>query len=80
MTYHNQTYCGDYFEMYRNIKSLCFVTGTNMLQVSYTAKTSRQTNKPMEKEVRFVVTRSGRLEEGELDECGQTYKLPVIRQ
>ena len=35
--------------------------------------------KPMDKEIRFVVTKSRRLEEGELDECGQIYKLPVIR-
>ena len=80
MTHHNQTYCGDKFEMYRNIESLCCVTVTNIVwQVNYTSKTNRQTNQPMEKEIRFVVTRSGRLEEGELDEGGQRYKLPVIR-
>ena len=33
----------------------------------------------MEKEIRSAVTRCGKLEEGELEECGQTYKLPVIR-
>ena len=29
VTYFNYTYCGHQFEMYRNIESLCYVTGTN---------------------------------------------------
>ena len=52
----NQTYCGDHFEMYSSIKSLCCVTGTNaVLQVNYTWKA----NKLIEKEVRFVITGKG---------------------
>ena len=54
----NQTYHGDYFEMYRNIESLCCTTGTNIvLQVNYTSKANKYTRKPVEKEIRFVVTR-----------------------
>ena len=31
--------------MYRNIESLCYITGTNkVLWVNYTSKTSKQTN------------------------------------
>ena len=30
MTDGNRTYCGDYFEMYRNTKSLLWVRGTNL--------------------------------------------------
>ena len=29
VTHGNQTYCGYHFVMYRNIKSLCYVPGTN---------------------------------------------------
>ena len=40
MTDGNQTSWDDHFEMYRNIKSLCCVTGANiLLQVNYTLKT-----------------------------------------
>ena len=39
------TYHGDCFEMYRNIKSLCCVPGTNLvLLVNYTSKTNKQKN------------------------------------
>jgi len=42
--------------MYRNIKSLCCVTGTNIvLKVVYTSKT----NKFIEKEIIFMITRGG---------------------
>ena len=54
--------------MYRSIISPCCVPGTNLvLLVNYTSKT----NKPIEKEIRFVVTRGRGWEEGELDEGGQ---------
>ena len=42
--------------MYANVKSLCCVPGTHIvLWVNYTSKT----NKLIEKEIRFVVTRGG---------------------
>ena len=46
--------------MYRDIESLCCVTGTNIVvSVSYTSETNKQTSKLIEKEVRFAVTRGG---------------------
>ena len=40
----NQTYRGDHFEMYRNIKLLCCVIGTNtLLQVNCISNTNTQT-------------------------------------
>ena len=42
----NQIYCGDHFEMYRNIESLCGIPGANIvLQVNYTSKTNKQTHR-----------------------------------
>ena len=42
----NQSYCGDHFEMYRNIKSLCCTPATNVvLQIIYTSKANKQTQK-----------------------------------
>ena len=42
----NFTYCGDHIEIYRNIKSICYATGTNIeLQVNYTSKTNKETQK-----------------------------------
>ena len=39
----NWTYCGDHFEMYRNIELLCCIVGINIvLQVSYTSETNTQ--------------------------------------
>ncbi len=50
-------YCGVQFEMYRNTKSLCCVTGTNIvLKVNYTSKTQKHTHR---EELRLVVTRAG---------------------
>ena len=31
----NQTYCGDHFEMYNNIESLCFATRANSVGQLY---------------------------------------------
>ena len=68
--YGNQTYHGDHFDMYRNTKPLCCVTGTNVLfQVNYTS----ETNKLIE-ENRLVVGRGEELGEGELDEGDQKIK------
>ena len=54
--------------MHRNIKSLGYVLGTNIvLQINYTSKT----NKLIEKEVRFVVTRGRYWGEGGLDKSSQ---------
>ena len=54
--------------MYENSESLCCVTGTSIVFIlfNYTSKT----NKVIEKEIRFVVSRSGG-GGGELDEGGQ---------
>ena len=42
VTYRNQIYRGDQFEMCRNIESLGCVTETNIvLQVNYTSKTNK---------------------------------------
>ena len=63
----NQTYGGDHFQMCRNTKSLCCVTGTTiMLYINYTLKSTKQTNS--QKKIRFLVTSGGGLGEGELDE------------
>ena len=40
-----QAYHDDHFQLYRNIKLLCYIQGTNIgLQVNYTSKTNKQTN------------------------------------
>ena len=62
----NQIYCGDHFVMYRNIKSLCGVPGTNMVQVNSTSKTDKQTHR---KRDQICITRGW--EKGKLDEGGQ---------
>ena len=69
MTYGNQTYCGDHFKMYRNIKSLCCAPENNIvLQVKITSK-RKQTKS--EKEIRFVTIRGNGWEERELDKGGE---------
>ena len=69
VTYHNQTYCGDHFEMYRNIKSLCCVTRTKIvLQINYTLKANKRIHR---KEIKFVAPRGREEGEGELEEGGQ---------
>ena len=73
--YGDQTHGGDHFEMYRNIQSLYYVTGTNIvLQVNYTSK-NKQINKLAEKEIRFVVTRDEEWGQGELDEGSQKVQI-----
>ena len=63
----------DHFEMYRNIQSLRCVPGTNIVvYINYTSKT----NKLIEKEIRFVVTRGG---EANWMKAVKRYKLPVIK-
>ena len=74
---------GDHLEMYRYIESLCRASGTNIvLQVSYTSKTNKRTNKLIEKEMRSdLVTRGGG--GGELDENNEkilqisSYKIGI---
>ena len=64
----NQTYSGDHFEIYRNIESLYYEPGNNiMLQVNYTSKTNSQ-KKSSDFWLPEVVGRG----EGEFDEGGQT--------
>ena len=42
----NQTYCGDHLKMYKNIRPLCCIPGTNIVfQVNYTAKINSQTKR-----------------------------------
>ena len=64
----NQTDGGDHFEMYGTVDSLFFVSGTNkLLKVNYISKT----NKLIEKEIRFLVTRAWGQGEGKLDKSNQ---------
>ena len=67
----NQTYLGDNFEMYRNIKTLYCVTGANIVSVGQLYFKNNQSNKLIEKQIRFTVTRSGGTGEGGLDEDSQ---------
>lgn len=61
-----QIYCGDYFEIYINTKSLCCVAGTNNVVDQLYFK-----NK-LREDIRLVVPRDGQWEEGELDKESQT--------
>ena len=70
MTVDNQTYCGDDFEVYRNIKSLCCVPKTNMVQVNYMSKT---TNLQKKNEKLVVSLGEGLGQEEEV----KTYKISV---
>ena len=54
----NWSYCGDYLDRYRNIKSLCCVTGTDIVLI--VDKLHFKSKQLIEKESRFVVTREGR--------------------
>ena len=76
MTDCNQTYSSDHSEMYRNIESLRWVPETNMLWVSCTSRTDKQTKK----ETKFVVTRGRVWGQKELDEDSQKHKVPVIKK
>ena len=40
-----QAYRGDDFEVYKNIESLCCVTGTNIVLQVYTSKTNKQSHR-----------------------------------
>lgn len=54
LTDDGQTYPGGHFEMYTNIKSLCFIPRTNIVvQVNYTSKTNnnQQTNKQTSRKI-----------------------------
>ena len=55
VTYCSSTYYSDHFETYRNIKSLCGVTGANSV-VDQLLFQNQQTHR---KEIRFVITRGG---------------------
>ena len=68
---HNQSYCGDHFENYRNIKSLCCVTGTNTAVGPLYFKNKQRDS---EKEIRFVVIRGEEQKDGKLDE-GRNFQL-----
>ena len=57
MTDCNQTYSSEYFEMYRNIESLCCVPGAKCFRMIILQKETDQ--KLKEKEIKFVVTRDG---------------------
>ena len=72
LTYRNQTYHGDHFEKYRNIESLCCVTGTNIvLQVNYTSKPKQanlQTDRKRDQICGYQMPGEG---ERQLDEGGK---------
>ena len=73
VTYCNQAYRSDHFEMCRNIKSACCVTGTNIvLEVSYTSKTNSQ-----KKRSDLQLPEAGGLTEREHHEGCQKAKLTV---
>ena len=63
--------------MYRNIKLLCNRNKHSI--VGQTHFKNQQTNKLIEKEISFVVTRGEGWKEGVLDEGDQRYKLPIVR-
>ena len=69
-------------EMYRNSESLCCVTGTKNSVVAqlYFKNKKKHTNKLMDKEIRFVVTRGRGWGRGNWMKAVKMYKLPVIRQ
>ena len=47
--------------MYRNIESLCYITGTNkVLWVNYTSKTSKQTNSLKKRSLWLTEVEGGR--------------------
>ena len=75
MTDDNETNHGDHFEMYRNIKLLCYVIGTNIVQFNYTSKA----NKLMDQICGYQGGRIRMQGEGELDEGRKKYKLPGKR-
>ena len=60
---------GNHFEMYRNIESLCSITGTNIVwSIILQKQTNKQTHR---KRNNFMVTRGGEWEDQELDEGSQ---------
>ena len=73
----NQTYFGEHFEMYRNIKSQCCVPGNNIiLQVNYTLHTQENA---LRKRDQIWGYQRCQGEEKELDKNNQKDKLPVTR-
>ena len=62
--------------MYRNTEALYSVVGQLYFKNKHTDK---DTNKLIEKEIRFVVTRSGGWIEANWMKVVKRYKLPVIR-
>ena len=63
---HDQTYHGDHFEIYRNIKSLWCVPGTNSV-VGQLHFENKQTNKLIEKRSHLQLPEAGGYMKGELD-------------
>ena len=62
--------------MYRNIKSLCCATGSNIVsQINYTSKINKHTPK----EIRCVIMR-GSVGRGNWMKAVKMYKLSIIRQ
>ena len=70
----NWSYCDDHLDGYRNIESLCCVTGTDI--VLTVDKLHFKSKQLIEKESRFVVTREGR---GNWMKAVKRYKFLVIR-
>ena len=66
--------------MYRSNKSLCYITGANIVfQINYFSKTNQPTNRLRKKEIRFMIIRGlgGGMKNGM--KAIKRHKLPVIR-
>ena len=71
---------GDNCVMYRNIESLCYVLGTNIvMHLSCTSK-NKPTNTLTDKEMSFVVTRGRESDRENWMKMIERYKLLVINQ
>ena len=77
--YCNQTYHGNHFKMYRSIKPLCCITGTNIvLKVNYTLKTNKQTNSQRKRSDLWLPW-AEEWGERELDEGSQKVQIPSYK-
>ena len=72
----NWSYCGDHLDRYRNIKSLCCVTGTDI--VLTVDKLHFKSKQLIEKESRFVVL-TGSEWRGNWMKVVEMYNLPLTR-
>ena len=74
-----QAYC-DHCVMYRNVKSLCCITGTNTgMQVNYTSKINEQTHRKRDHICGYHRQREVELDEGNQKEQPPSYKINKYR-